>query len=119
VDAKELKKDKVRTCGYLTCPYRKPMTSPHTNKPLPRKSVWKLQPEELKAILNSPCYYCGAPPPSGIDSLEAGQPYDTHNSVPCCRRCAAFKGKRGLREMMQFLRDTVQHLLGVNLPGPG
>lgn len=53
--------------------------------------------EDLKAMLTTPCFYCGHTPTegttlNGIDRIDSKGIYSKDNTVPCCGACNFIKG---------------------------
>lgn len=57
---------------------------------------WRLTDEEAKAMLTSPCVYCGhldlEVRVNGIDRLDSNVCYTVENCRPCCKDCNYMKG---------------------------
>ena len=64
--------------------------------------------DEFKALIEAPCYFCGAPPAhryacrggsdglvgNGVDRFCNSEGYTSENCVSCCQRCNFLKGAR-------------------------
>lgn len=53
----------------------------------------ELTDDEIKKILNQPCYYCGELHANGIDRIDSTKHYTKDNCVPCCSICNRMKNK--------------------------
>ena len=71
------------------------------------KRAFELTEVEFKALLGSPCFYCGSPPKrvsrsfageefyyNGIDRIDQTIGYKKNNCVACCTRCNFMKGSK-------------------------
>jgi len=56
-----------------------------------RNLCFLLTEEQFCVFYHSPCFYCGAPPPGGIDRHDNTEGYTLGNSVPSCFLCNRMK----------------------------
>lgn len=49
--------------------------------------------DEVKNIIEKPCFYCGKEHSDGIDRVDSSKPYTIDNCVPCCFVCNRMKNK--------------------------
>lgn len=52
--------------------------------------------DEIKSIIDQPCYYCGETKNIGIDRIDSNKDYTLDNCVPCCKICNRMKNKFSL-----------------------
>lgn len=82
-----------------------------------RGYVWELENEEVLAIMDLPCYYCGRLGTNGRTHMRLGKTYSGYNgidrrnnskgytkenSVPCCKQCNIAKGTLTLDEFIEL-----------------
>lgn len=118
-DRKQLKKGHAATCGRGKCPFgiarrRHGIKGSKLNQP---KARWRLQPDEVKVLLASECYYCGTKPAQGYDRRTWLQDYNIENALPCCAGCQAMKGKIGQRQFLRHI-EKIAEKHGLGLQGP-
>lgn len=65
-----------------------------------KNRVMLLTDDQLDALFQMPCHYCGAAPLNGIDRVDNNLGYMTTNCVPCCTPCNLSKWNW---ELDQFL----------------
>ena len=56
------------------------------------------------ALVNSPCFLCGASPSGGVDRWDNRFGYSTKNARPCCTDCNWLKGDRPNRTFVAHVR---------------
>lgn len=115
VQGKQMKKDKLRTCGHRKCPYRKPSAIKNRNVWIKPKVKWNLSIQEQQALSLQPCHFCGAEGPNGVTLVNTELPYTLSNVVPCCVRCAKWKDKLGIDDFL----DTLKYILTFSLKKAG
>lgn len=49
--------------------------------------------EEIKSLIERPCYYCGKQQADGIDRVDSNKDYTLDNCVLCCHICNRMKNK--------------------------
>ena len=122
VISRDLRKNKVRTCGNQDCPYRKPRYWGRPREECPNvggtalqvKSQWRLTLSQAEAISSQPCYYCGLPGPNGLDVKRPGLPYTPSNTVPACRACVLAKGQLSYTAFLALIEAIAVHHLGLH-----
>lgn len=55
---------------------------------------------DFEAMREKPCWYCGAPGPSGVDRVDNAMGYIEGNMVPCCFNCNRMKMHQNLQEFL-------------------
>jgi hypothetical protein len=65
--------------------------------------------EEHDAIVQSPCHYCGAGAPNGIDRIRPDCGYLPDNVVPCCWICNRMKHLFGLELFLDHVAKIYTH----------
>lgn len=87
------------------------------------KRQWDITNEEVRTLIESPCFYCGSPPSNvakhpdhngeylynGVDRLDNNKGYIMSNVVPCCWRCNRAKQGDNYLEFMDWIQRIVNH----------
>ena len=80
--------------------------------------------DQVRAIVTSPCHYCGAAPfmvykkhskgtkYTGLDRVDNSKGYRTGNVVPCCKICNVAKATLTREEFLNWLRRAYEHNYG-------
>lgn len=83
-----------------------------------------LSKDEVIAIINKPCYYCGEFYTrqnrrtgvkfdiNGIDRVDSSKGYIKGNCVPCCRTCNLAKNTMTVLEFRRWIAKVYHHYLG-------
>lgn len=106
-----LKKHGESAFNNIYCTYRKGAEN--------RGYEFNLTKEEFKKLVDSNCFYCGAPPANekksrfnngsyfynGIDRVNNNLGYEPDNVVPCCWRCNEAKKVSTLDSFLSWARS--------------
>lgn len=76
---------------------------------------WTLTRDEAEVLLQSPCFYCAAPPSNtsrkrrpyphnGLDRFDNARGYERDNVVPCCRACNLAKRDMSAADFIALAR---------------
>jgi len=125
----------IRRLGYRK--NRKPMQGLGSNQFVLREGVshndhpslnWALTLDEYKALVTSPCCYCGVPPAqtpygvnmiglkrNGIDRVDNNKGYEPSNCVPCCLVCNREKRAQSVAVFIENTRRRYFHLVSKGL----
>ena len=136
-----LRNDQVKSCGCLRnlnlekynnrlprgeAAFRRLLGSMKENAAR-RNLDWTLTDEEVRELIQKPCYYCGALPsdhtqnkrirdkcrgdfPSnGLDRLDNFKGYTLDNVVPCCSKCNYMKKKMNILEFIDQVTNIYKH----------
>jgi hypothetical protein len=92
-----------------------------------RGHEFDLTKEQVRALIEQPCHYCGLPPSqkmkvdthgynggivyNGIDRLDSTRGYVTGNVVPCCKYCNWAKNDRSVAEFRDWIKRVYDHFL--------
>ena len=80
-----------------------------------RSKVVSLTKDGFCALVQLPCWYCGASPPlgatHGVDRWDNSVGYTADNSVPCCATCNSMKYTHTEARFLQQAARIVQHEL--------
>ena len=94
-----------------------------------RNLKWALTDEEVKDLIQNPCYYCGKLPerhlknkriqnqckgdfPSnGLDRIDNSKGYSIDNVVPCCFRCNAMKEKMSISKFRDHIIKIYKYFI--------
>ncbi len=74
-----------------------------------RNLVWSLTREQFEHLLSSPCFYCSAPPITGIDRKEPTVGYVLSNCLPCCYVCNRMKSDLTYTAFITRVRAIAEH----------
>ncbi len=55
-------------------------------------------------ITNGDCFYCGSPPPNGVDRKNSDRGYFKNNIVSCCSVCNYMKGDMNLNDFKKQVK---------------
>ena len=91
-----------------------------------RNIKWSLSDEQVRNLVNQPCFYCGIEPKIykksnpkaykvttsyiGIDRLNNNEGYTPENVVPCCSVCNYLKWTLSLDEFKKQITKIYKHL---------
>jgi len=84
-----------------------------------RGHEFNLTKEKFKELVDSNCFYCGAPPANemknrfnngsyfynGIDRINNNLGYEPENVVPCCWKCNEAKKGKTVNEFLSWVRS--------------
>lgn len=84
---------------------------------------WNLTYEQVKKIIDSPCYYCGMKKSNhkvtknckegydhnGIDRIDSSKGYEIDNVVPCCKFCNRAKMDMKKEDFIKWAKRVVEH----------
>ena len=77
-----------------------------------RNLSFELSKAEFSEITSSKCYYCGAPPISGVDRLDSSLGYTRSNTVACCSLCNRAKKDYPEKEFIHMcIRVASRHAI--------
>ena len=74
-----------------------------------RRFEWGLTTIAAYQLMESPCCYCGAGAPNGIDRVDNKLGYTTTNVVPCCNMCNVAKNNHSLPEFLAWVQRVHSH----------
>jgi hypothetical protein len=88
-----------------------------------KKLPFELSRELFRALVASPCHYCGAPPSSkipagdiwsgltynGVDRYDNSKGYTEENSVACCKICNRAKRDLPIEEFLKWIKSICSH----------
>jgi hypothetical protein len=91
-----------------------------------RNLPFNLTCDQLRAIVQSPCIFCGRPPwqvmrrigrygtytHTGVDRLDSSKGYVSGNCVPCCKTCNFAKQKMKVSEFLSWAALVAKHMQG-------
>ena len=92
-----------------------------------RNLEWALADEEVKDLIQRPCYYCGGAPvlkvptmqkryngyflANGLDRLDNQKGYVKENVVPCCKFCNAAKSTLTISEFRDHIEKIYRYFI--------
>ena len=74
-----------------------------------KKQGGNLSHEEWLSQINKECYYCGSPPPNGIDRKSNNRGYHRNNILPCCSTCNYMKGRYSKSKFCEHVRKIHEY----------
>lgn len=88
---------------------------------------WNLNYDQVKKIIESPCYYCGCEKSNhkvtknckegydhnGIDRIDSSMGYEPNNVVPCCKICNKAKGNMDKDEFIKWAKRVADHSIAM------
>lgn len=86
---------------------------------------FSLSKDDMKSIIDKPCYYCGALPSNekksrfnngsyyynGIDRVNNNLGYELENVVPCCWICNERKKSLSMKEFLSWVSKVYLHVI--------
>ena len=84
---------------------------------------WALGYEDVKRLIASPCFYCGAVNSNhkvtknckegfdhnGIDRVDSAMGYTIDNVVPCCKVCNRAKNNMTQKDFIMWVQQAAKH----------
>jgi hypothetical protein len=135
-DSHSLRSGRCKSCGCLREGFLDKALSSKNNLYLVYKKSAKkrgfsfsLSFEEIMALTQQNCYYCGSPPnkyfkaPSaregtyynGVDRIDNDQGYERNNSITCCTDCNKAKSSLNKEEFLNWIKKCYNYLKKNNM----
>ncbi len=132
VKGSELRNKRVKACGcrralkFGEASFNSAYSAMKFSATQKRKKNWTLTKEQVREIITSACYYCGAKPSqvskggtkpngvfihNGIDRLDSDIGYEFENCVPCCKRCNFAKHIMSVDEFKEWIISIYTHFI--------
>ena len=84
----------------------------YASKAKDRGIAFSLTHDDLHALLDQPCAYCGDAG-GGIDRIDSDKGYEPGNVNPCCWECNQMKNDTPMGEWVARMKQIIEHVGGM------